>query len=329
MDEHLWARHMRPGDGAAVARLWQGFLPPSQEWTAWLPDLLDTLLERRAVLGGVVFAGTATPRCAGAGISCFLDPQELDDFNRTPRPYLNARLLNRYREGETSVFLTPDAQAAFNGGAGLDMFVLDYVQESFDFSTDWAHRILNTIIPVYVGVHAGFNIRRSQHETEVAVGHIQIAGGNPYLFDVAPQDAHSLSDAGRGPRAVYGVSRDSLSESAATGIARSLLFAPRARFRLVPREQETVRLALDSLTDTEIATQMGLSRDRVRQIWQGIYAHLEDMEPGVFDGIAAPAGQMKRGGEKRRVTMAYLRDRPEELRPNARSRRGRVVRHAS
>lgn len=198
---------------------------------------------------------------------------------------------------------------------GLEMFVLEYCQDSFDFEHPWAHQVLNAIIPVYIAAHTGFNIKRCLHETELSVGHVQEAGGNPFLFEVSPQDPHSLSEEGKGPRGVYGVSRSNLTSEQATGIAKSLLFCQAPRFQLVLQEQQLVRYALEGLTDVEIADAMTLSRDRVRQIWRSIYAHLEDTAPDFFSSVAPSVEGVKRGGERRRVSIAYLRSHPEELRP--------------
>lgn len=313
---------MRAGDGASVVALWKKYLPDSDIWDEWLPDTLDQLLQNRSVLGGVVFTDGKEPRCVAAGITCFVPEELADHFSTDPKPYLNRRLLIRYRDGETSVFLSPEQQAHRNSGSGLDMFVLEYCQETFDFEDPWAHEILNAIIPVYIAAHTGFNIKRCLHETEIAVGHVQEAGGNPFLFDVCPQDPFSLSDVGHGPRGVYGVSRDRLTADKATGIAKSILFCQTPRFQLVLREQEVVRLALDGLTDVEIGQKIGVSRDRVRQIWQGIYAHLEDVNPDFFSSVVSPVEGLKRGGERRRVSVAYLRTHPEELRPRVLRRAG-------
>ncbi|WP_299960864.1 hypothetical protein [uncultured Roseobacter sp.] len=315
MTEPLRARAMQSGDGAAVVALWKNYLPDTENWETWLPGLLDELVEERVVLGGVVFTDSQNPRCVAAGITCFLSEITIDGFVARPEPYLNRRLLTLYRDGDTSVFLTPEEQAKRNAEAGLEMFVLEYCQETFDFENPWAHQILNAIIPVYIAAHTGFNIKRCLHETELSAGHVQEAGGNPFLFEVSPQDPYSLSNTGKGPRGVYGVSRNNLTPEKATGIAKSLLFCQTPRFQLVLQEQRLVRYALEGLTDVEIANAMSLSRDRIRQIWQRIYAHLEDTDPDFFSTVLSSVEGVKRGGEKRRVSIAYLRSHPEELRP--------------
>ncbi|WP_136463039.1 hypothetical protein, partial [Aliishimia ponticola] len=165
MTEPLNARAMQPGDGRAVVALWKRYLPDTEDWETWLPDLLDRLVCDGAVLGGVVFTEGQKPRCLAAGITCFLHESVAEDFVARPKPYLNRRLLTRFRDGDRSVFLFPQEQAPRNAGAGLEMFVLEYCQETFDFESSLAHQILNAIIPVYIAAHTGFNVKRCLHET--------------------------------------------------------------------------------------------------------------------------------------------------------------------
>lgn len=309
------ARPMRPGDGQEVTRLWSKVLPDTENWADWLPGVIDTLLVKFQVIGGVLMVEGPKPRCVAVGLSCFLPDEIAADYASNPRPYLNRRLLTRYRDGDQSVFLTREQQALGNSSDGLEMFVLEYYQETFDFTDDWAHQLLNSIVPVYHSVHRGFNIKRSMHETEMAVGHIQLAGGNPLMFEVSPQDVFSLSPDAGGPRAVYGVSRDGAASEPATGISKVLLYYTPPEIRLNLRQQEIVLLALEDLTDVEIAERLGISRDGVRQHWRAIYDRFEDVKPEFYDKLESGSGKATRGSEKRRQTLSFLDSRPQELRP--------------
>lgn len=316
---------MRPGDGQEVTRIWSKVLPDDENWADWLPGVIDTLLENHLIIAGVLMVEGSQPRCAAVGVSCFLPDEIAADFVANPLPYLNRRLLTRYRDGDQSVFLNREQQASGNSGDGLEMFVLEYFQETFDFSDDWAHQLLNSIVPVYHSAHRGFNIKRTMHETEIAVGHIQIAGGNPMMFEVSPQDAFSLSANAGGPRAVYGISRDDALGEPATGISKVLLYYTPPEIKLNLRQQEIVLLALEDMTDVEIAERLGISRDGVRQHWRAIYDRLEDVKPGFYEHLETEAGKTRRGSEKRRQTLSFLGSRPQELRPY-RTRGNRLAR---
>ncbi len=180
-------REAAPGDGAKITELWLSVLPKSDDWMAWVPDQIDNLIANHQILCGLIMTQGETERCAAFGMSAFLHDHLVEEFVRAPRAYFNVRLLNRHKNGHDT-FLTQEQQAEKNAADGLEMFVLEYVQETFDFEDEWAHQLLNAIVPVYHAVHAGFNIKRSMHETEDAVGHIQIAGGKPSpVFRVTPR----------------------------------------------------------------------------------------------------------------------------------------------
>lgn len=51
----------------------------------------------------------------------------------------------------------------------------------------------------------------------------------------------------------------------------------------------------------------------LKKLWRGIYERIEDVAPGFFGDEVDEDG--KRGPEKRRQVLAYVRQRPEELRP--------------
>ena len=76
-------------------------------------------------------------------------------------------------------------------------------------------------------------------------------------------------------------------------------------------QRAILRLARQGYTDQEIANHLGRTTDSVKKRWGGIYARFAAAFPGRL-----PAGREgSRGAEKRRTLLAYLKDRPEELRP--------------
>jgi len=77
--------------------------------------------------------------------------------------------------------------------------------------------------------------------------------------------------------------------------------------------------ALQDKTDEEIAHAIGTTAEVVKKRWKTIYERVSDVDPTLVP--ASP--ERRRGEEKRRHLVAYLRDHYEELRPLARNpRRG-------
>ncbi len=57
-----------------------------------------------------------------------------------------------------------------------------------------------------------------------------------------------------------------------------------------------------------------MSPHGLKKLWRGIYERVADSVPDFFGDVPA-ADEGKRGPEKRRQVLAYVRQRPEELRP--------------
>lgn len=105
-------------------------------------------------------------------------------------------------------------------------------------------------------------------------------------------------------------------EEATTGTGSLLSYA----FAYTPplcfftrRQQEILQGAMQGEPDNVIATRLTISVHAVRHHWKTIYQRVEDHLPDLLPGGAGG----KRGAEKQRVLLHYLRDHPEELRPYA------------
>ena len=298
---------------AHICALWNKVLPDDGRLGFQLEDVVGDLVARGVLFGRGLFAEDG--ECLAFGISCFLSDDALTSFTEAPKAYLCLRLLGAASRGDMSSFLSLEETATQNAGDGLNLFILEYAQVTFDFDQRLAHTLLSRIVPEYLASHAGYNLRCTLHETEVSKGHIQEAGGNQRLFDINPQHPWSLSPNGLGPRAVYGMSRDNIVSLPATQVAKVLFVYSRPIFSLIPREQQVVSLALDGLTDLEIGAALGMSRDGVRNRWRAIYDQIETVAPETFGLDDSRRGEVSRGAEKRRRVLALLKDRPEELRP--------------
>ena len=97
------------------------------------------------------------------------------------------------------------------------------------------------------------------------------------------------------------------------GAASALLFQHDApRFFFSPAEQELLLWALSGETDEELSSALDIALVTVKKRWQGIYERVADVS---FELLAADSGTAKRGREKKRRLLSYLRQHMEELRP--------------
>jgi len=104
------------------------------------------------------------------------------------------------------------------------------------------------------------------------------------------------------------------------GSLMSFLFLkPPGTLGLKCAEQVMLGLALQQLTDADIAARMGYTRDYVRKLWLQVYDALHASAALVHKQMPDLRSN-QRGPEKRRLALEFFRDHPEELRPGLRSR---------
>jgi len=88
------------------------------------------------------------------------------------------------------------------------------------------------------------------------------------------------------------------------------------RFRFTPGEQELLHHALLGRTDAELGRTLHAALATVKKRWASIYDRVASIDPDLLLGAAKSVpSEGRRGPEKRRRLLDYLRRHPEELRP--------------
>ncbi|WP_411892195.1 helix-turn-helix transcriptional regulator [Yoonia sp. SDW83-1] len=309
----MFARELKPGDGQIAAEIWEPYLPPDPNRRAWLAEVIDAGCEDGVFRGAMVLdAGIS----AGFGLSAFIPDHIAEAFMAEAEPYLNDRLLRRWKDGDKSMFLDREGQASGNSGDGLELLILEGCGNTKTGHEIIDYDLINAIIPAYHRVHDGFNVKRHLHETELKYANVQYSGGNQKLCDLVIQHPFSMSAAGHGPRAMFGLSRRMIDRHNITGHANVVLHYVPPILGLLPREQQICTLALSGLTDVEVAGRIGISRDAVKQYWQVIYGRMDARVPDVLQSASPEGNSVRRGPEKRRRALAYIQMHLAELRPH-------------
>jgi hypothetical protein len=89
-------------------------------------------------------------------------------------------------------------------------------------------------------------------------------------------------------------------------------------------EQRMLSKALEGWTDEELSEKLATSLPTVKKTWRSIYHRAGAKMPGLNpDEPEMNAIETKRGREKKRRLLTYLRNHPEELRPFAKGPTGR------
>jgi len=145
-----------------------------------------------------------------------------------------------------------------------------------------------------------------------------LAGGMRVISDFSQtNDGPSIPEM-PGP-CLMGMTREDASR-ALPGTTVSFVFKSRQPvFYFTPAQQRVLELAIRGDTDADIALQLGVSPDAVKQTWRAIYSRTDAV------GTLAHAGGTRNrdvgsNHQRRRLLLDYLRAHPEERRPVRRPR---------
>lgn len=86
------------------------------------------------------------------------------------------------------------------------------------------------------------------------------------------------------------------------------------QFSFSTTQRRLLWLSLFDESDEALQQALGASVHGLKKLWRGIYERIEDRAPDFF-GQASAIEEGRRGPEKRRQALSYVRQRHEELRP--------------
>ena len=238
----------------------------------------------------------AGERLVHFGASAFVSDDFIREARARPHPCLSDLVYQRLLAGRSPI-LDGKAVRRANAGGGLTVFVL-HAGLADGLSPGERLSVFVRAPDTFFLVHEGYQLKE-------------------ILLQFSDPEEHRFVEAAgfvwrHRATGLQGLTRAEAQAQPGTYAAR--LFAhepPRLRFR--PREQQQLQRALRGETDAEIAAALGLAPDTVKARWRSVYERLAERAPELLpDGGFA---ERKRGAEKRRHLLAYLRHHPEELRP--------------
>jgi len=276
----LWARL---ADAPAVVSAVQEdmALPPSQRLQAW--GL--TLIMPRGWLTPYLPGGSASPAaCSQATREVYAELLS----GRLPLP----------TEREIGIA---------NAGEGVVFFALHYSQHASDLSRPYALRNLSAANEGLRVMHAGYKVRAFFMQGPMA--------DEAWILTAGLRRRHAPEAAASADRpTLYGLTAEEAAAMMPGQSARVLFEHQAPRFRLSSSQRRLLWLALFDEPDEGLVQDLGVSPHGLKKLWRGIYERIQDVEPEFF-GDADEAAEGKRGPEKRRRVLAYVRQRLEELRP--------------
>lgn len=288
-------------------------LPPGLQRS--LQTVLETLAGANALLGVRIEEFEPTSMrwdIVGLGLSCFIQPELLNEYIQAPRAFVFVDILDRFRR-DPEVMLDRRRIAQANAGDGLHLAVL-YMQKGWDFSTARWRAVASLGHQTFVKYHAGYKLNRSIHEDWSAHVDTYLAAGYTAIATVAvdPTALPPTACQSGETRTLFLAEHRHIA-SRAPGSTLSHVFqtqSPRCFF--TASEQDLLLRALEGATDQDMARAFELPLTTVKHHWRQIYQRVQEALPFVL-GEDDDDGQ--RGPEKRRRVLAYVDEHPEELRP--------------
>ena len=312
-------RAAQPADLSRCQALLASLVPEAYSPDIWnaLPTLWASLrAERRLEIH--VFEDTARPAaqkifCMASGV--FVATEFAASQISVPRRYLANEIYRRELVGD-SVILSPAAVARANATVGVDAIGLDYAVERLRW-TDLAGLRVLPLIPeslrAWIGGYRLHTLHRELFERELHIM-ARAAGARRRKPSRVIPCAHGMTRTLR--PALFGLTRDEALTDPGSALSLHFLYTEPS-FRFTSSQQELLTLALLGQADTEAAITLDISLSTVKKHWQAVFERVARVRPDWLQHESVVSGDGKRGAEKRRHLLNYLRQHLEELRPLA------------
>lgn len=227
------------------------------------------------------------------------------------RPHLCRQLALATLRGER-LLLSAREHGAANAGDGVHAFGLDFALASSDWYRPSVVRWFPAMEHSLRDWVSGWKLKSLVREMPGRDTYLLArAAGYPLLRDLS-RAIPPGTPAHERPY-LCGTTRERALRQPASTAARFFLYAPPV-FEFTPSEREVLRLALGTLSDEEIATTLHVSTNTVKMRWRRIFDAVREARPDLLPADEDRETQ-RRGSEKRRHLLAYVREHPEELRP--------------
>ena len=287
-----------PAERAAIAAQW--------------PDLLE---QQPAVQTGVMedLARPAGQRILGWGVSMLLSQAQANTLQLSGEPpaFLARRVYADLRAGRLQL-LDDRELGRCNAAGSLVGLVLHFTLPRIDLSDPQVHKIVACAQESFRAHHTGFHWQAIYLENSAAFHDVHRESGFVPRRFANEADLAGLPELQR--PVFMGLTRDEARQRLPGTTLRNCFEYEPPRFRFSAQQRKLMWLALFDDADTALMPERGVSVHGLKKLWRGIYERVDLVEPGFFgDDVADDEG--KRGPEKRRQVLAYVRQRMEELRP--------------
>lgn len=294
-------------------------LPPwlglDQAGIAAVMQVWDTLVDEPSLLTGIIedLAQPAGKRIQAWGVTLIL-PQSLVkalDLDGQPPVFIARRIYGALRDG--SFRPMTDREIGLENARGeLTMMILHFSQRDHDIDNPYVQDVITAANDTFRIFHDGFNLRAVYFETGEINDRVAVASGFIRRQYSNPEDLQPLPRE-RQP-GFFGLTREQARSLVPGSPARNCFQNQPPLFMFSASQRRLLWFALFDDSDDALMPLLDVSVHGLKKLWRGIYERIEDRMPEFF-GDTAGGDDGKRGPEKRRQVLAYVRQRPEELRP--------------
>ena len=198
-----------------------------------------------------------------------------------------------------------------NARGDLVLMVMHFSMRSSDLADPYVHAVLTTSNDAFRSLHAGLNLKAIYYESVLYNEPMLTTAGFRVRPYADPKPIAHLPPELRPMLA--GLTREEAKDSLPGTSVRQVFDHYPPLFRLSAAQRRLLRMALFTDDDSAIMQSLEVSAHGLKKLWRGIYDRIEDALPGFFGDMLDTDG--KRGPEKRRQVLAYVRQRAEELQP--------------
>lgn len=308
-------RKATDSDIAGIVGIFKGrnALPLEPRVRAALPDLLRQLVASPACTLTVFEDSHALgTRILSFASGLFVRDAVVEPYLADPHPGFVSSVLEGLLDDRRPL-LTLDEMRQGNANGGLTLAVFPMPYGTREWADPLVAELRRQAPSAFLRFYAGYRLRSIYYEvfTDAAAAYVQ-AGGYRLLHDFSERAGTGIFDRESRPRMLR-LTRSELPPGAMS-MATQMFDPPAAQLGLTPAEQRVALQALDGASDRTLAASLGLSIETVREHWRSIYRRLAWELPHI-DVLTRHGGGAKRGLEKRRGAIEYLRQNMHELRP--------------
>jgi hypothetical protein len=278
-----------------------------------LPDLWLRIIDEPAMTTTLMedMALPAGQRIQGWGYGFVLPETWIrsEHLDSHPAAYVLRRIYAGLLDGRFKMLSDPEIGAL--NARGRFHYINFYSQRRKDLDDPYVQSVFNIANEAFRTAISGFNTEAMYFETSAYDAPAIAAAGFPRCAYSNEDTLESLAPEVR--PAFLRVTRDEARNSLPGTSVRHVFEHHPPLFRFSASQRRLLWLALFDESDTHLTERLEVSIHGLKKLWRGIYERIEDRMPEFF-GEASGADDGRRGPEKRRQVLAYVRQRPEELR---------------